>query len=336
MELNLFEAKNGYLEVAAVLPFDSVVYELKYRESGAFQAVFPRTASVEKAVKVGTFANISVNPAHSLMYIHTVKKSPDEIWAYGYEAKELLNKREMLGTGVEPAAGDTSAVDMLNTAINALYGYSWATTPAEINGISGEIDPAGIEYSSLLDFVFAICEKNNAGLMLYRDPYARKGVIKIYPGVDRSADVLFSKTFGTLRDYTAIDSDVNYVNKVRAIGSEGVTIVDVEPNLSGEIYSLVLDLRAEFPRDPDEMSMEEYVNALSTRAALQRIAQGREHKFDVSALDARDYGTTYGLGDIVGVYDDQAHVAVNHRIAAVKFKLENNAIKTEIELEAIT
>lgn len=333
MECNIFSVNNGFLDVAAVLPSSSIVYELKYRETGSFQAVFPRTAITESAIKIGRFANIMVSPQSTLMYIHTVKFTDTEIWAYGYEAKELLNKCAMLGTGEEPPAGEASSATMLDDAIEALYNYSWAGTTAEISGISGNIDPAGIEYYSLLDFILTICEENKAGLMIYRA--SRKGVVKIYAGTDVSASVVFSKSFGTLREYDTSDSDIDYVNKVIAIGTDNVLVTDTEPNISGETYSLTIDLREEFPRDEEEMTVTQYTNAVRERAYFQRISQARTHAINVGDIDTRDYGNTYTLGDIVGVYDDSTQNVIKYRVSAVKFTLEKNALKTQIKLEGI-
>ena len=93
MAFNIFEKQsNGTLVLSAVLQTSSIVWEEGFNVIGKLQAVLPKSSEALSTVKVGCFA--TVDTSMLMYYIYGIRLTDDELWAYGYECKALLQKQQ--------------------------------------------------------------------------------------------------------------------------------------------------------------------------------------------------------------------------------------------------
>ena len=317
------------------VPFKSVVWEERYNDIGKMQAVFPITADAVSIVKVGRFAVITPTSEFSprAMYIHSVRITATEVWAYGSEAKCLWQKAGMMNLGDNN--GEVTVKTRLESVISTNGNFSFLGLVTFPNLGTGNYD--SLEYNNVYEYITKILDSKNAGWGAGLQ--VQNGTISINArvGVDKSGTVRFGTFLGNAvtAEYT-VDNQ-SYMNRVYAVGQadDDIVVVQVDQtNSDHEIYSAYLDKRLDFPK-PEEMTLEDYQDALQTRAYMSVIARHVRETLKISDINAEEYGSEYTLGDIVGVVIDDLNLTAKRRVVAVKRVLEGNNDKLSIELGAV-
>lgn len=326
MECSILKPVNGRLEQVGILPHKSIVWEECWQKAGSFQAVFAVTPQILNAVKVGNFVAISIR--NTAMYIHSVQIKGNEIWAYGYEAKQLLDKVALLPMtyGHSVALAET-----IESVIEDNVPYSWFDAFASSTESIGTADIDGMEYLSVLGFIQECAVLKSAGFKLVLNSAFTKLSFVLKRGVDRSETAIFSKLFGNIGDAYWTQSDKSYITKVIALGSNGITeTAEEQIDQDAEEYSAVLDLRESFPWDEEELTEQEYRNAIAVRANMSLIARHATESVEVNSIDTADFEVKYEIGDIVSVSLPQIGKVSSQRIIAAKWTIEGN--KTTLAL----
>lgn len=329
MECSVLTVENGTFKVVDLLPYKSIVWVTEYLEHGGLQAVFARSDYVLNAVKAGRYAVLDDDT--TIMYIHTVKITPSEVWAYGYEAKYLFDRCAVAGRTFA-TFGDTEIGQAISDQITSYCEYSWLGTITVPELGNGNLD--SLDYVSLWDFVACSCEIKNAGFKVVYNSTTKKGDVVVYQGQNHSTTAIFSVGLGNFNGATVTDSDADYINTVYVIGENNVVVVAQRTGFTGEIYSDVLDLRDEYPK-PDEMTDAEYEAALEERGNMMLTERIKTRKIELQELDSYNYGITYSMGDIVTIYDPIAGGTVQRRVVAVQRVIEGNVDKIKITLDEV-
>lgn len=332
----------------AVLPFKSLVWEECYNDIGKMQVVFTRSDRVLKNVTVGNFARIS--GTKNIMYIHSLKLTDTELWAYGYEIKGLMRKKhalpeETVVTGYE--------VDLQIELLRLCYEgwFRWDSYDHLLridNGTFGRRVLSGLDFETVYDALKQVCALYGAGFTteLYIDA-DENNLLKthhvVYFGNDVSSNVRFASVLGNVQNLTYTVDDQNYINTVIVYGADpevaGSLYEEIAQTASAqqrieENYNAILDLREEYPK-PDDMTVAEYQAALQTRAQMSLIARHITRQISVGNIDTREYGKKYKLGDIVGVIIPELDIKAKMRVSAVQRTVEGNNEKISVSLETL-
>ena len=327
MECSILKtADNGKIVPVELLPYKSIVWEEGWQTSGTAQVVFVRNDYVMDAVKVGRW--IGLDFTRVLMYIHSVKVTDTEVWAYGYEAKELFAKCAMTQ---QPAAGATDIDQAVETAIRTYCPYTWFGQTLIGSWGTGNID--SLEYVSLAEYISGCAQLAHKGWKLERN--STTGLLDFgdYIGKDKSTAVQFATTLGNTRDIKYTKSDKNYCNKVYAIGENGIIESAAESPLVGEVYSALLDLRESFPQDT--MTESEYRAALHDRAHMSLIARHATEKIEIGDIDTDEFGITYGLGDIISIDVPDLYLTATKRVTLARYTIEGGNIEIKLTLSEV-
>lgn len=335
MECSILTIVNNELRVLDVLPHKSIVWEEKWQDSGSFQAVFTRTPYVLDAVKAGNFVYLSGR--QTAMYIHTVKITATEVWAYGYEAKQLLDKQALL-----PIENYNTAVNvkiLINTIILFYILFPWfdAENSKPLIEEVGTTNIDAMEYLSVFQFLHEVGTAKRAGYNLVFNSSATKLLLTFHRGADRTENngagnspVILSEYIGNIKGSAFTQSNKNFINRVIALGTNGITEAAGQPEQDEITYSAVLDLRDSFQWDSEEMTEAEYRAALYTRANMSLIARYSTEQIDAGQVDISGFESDYYLGDIVSIKLPDIGVSDEQRVVAAKWTIEGN--KTTLAL----
>lgn len=321
------------IRLETVLPFKSVVWEERYLDAGKMQAVFNKTDAVMDAVRVGKFALI--DGTGRLMYIYGIKLTESELWAYGYEAKALLQKKAMMNFGTNE--GEVDIATKITNAITTYGGYSFMSVGV-LSGL-GEANLDGLEYNSVYDYVRKCLALNGHG---WNASYAQStGTVVVYSdtGIDQSDYYLFASELGNVSGLTYALDDQNYISRVYAVGDDDGSNVfvyeDETDPMTGEIRSVYLDCRLDFPK-PEDMTLANYEEALHTRARMSLIARHSKETLTVKNIDPSGINSLYFLGDIVTVAVPDYDVKQKMRIVCVRRTIEGGVEQIQTELEKVS
>lgn len=328
MKCSIYATTDGKIVLTEVLPYESIVWEEGWQTAGVMQAVFTKTQYVLDAVRVGRWMGILAS--RTLMYIHSIQLTDTEVWAYGYEAKALFDKCAMLPLA---PAGEVSMDDAIDAAITANVPYSWLGNDGTF-GFLGTANLDGLEYASVGEFVTGCMKLKGKGWHLAYNDVTNKLIPFVRSGADKTATVRFATVLGNASAIKFTKSVKSYCNKVIALGSDGITETAQESPIIGETYSALLDLREEYPREQG-VTEADYRAALQTRAYMSLIARHTTEKVDIGDIDTSQFGTDYGLGDIVSVDIPDAYMTTTRQVTAVKYTIEGGIVKTELTLKEV-
>lgn len=330
MVCSIYKTENGKIMPLEVLPYVSIVWEESWQGIGTAQLVFTRTDYVLDAVRVGRWAGITNRTINQrLMYIHSVQVTETEVWAYGYEAKALLQKCALLPLS---EAGTVNVATVIESVLTNNVPYSWFDQIHTENTGTANLD--GMEYASVADFVAGCAEMKSFGWAVWYNATTSKLDFEIQSGSDKSGTVIFATVLGNTRNTKYTKSDKSYCNTVIALGSDGIYESAQESPLIGETYSALLDLRAEYPREQG-VTEAAYREALQSRAYMSLIARHTTEKVDIGDIDTSQFGTDYDLGDIIAVDIPDLHMTTQRRVMAVKYTIEGGIVKTELTLKEV-
>ena len=330
----LFDVIGGKFTGKGVLPYKSVVWEMGFVESGALQIVYDRNSETEARVTVGTFARFQDLPwlPQCLMYIHTVKITRDEVWAYGYEAKELLKKCELRP---QPQWGEQNLTDTITDIFVFNVPYSWFMKydgEGDLAGLRaadmGEANIGNLDYMNVFEYIAECCKLKGFGFTVDMDLYENvgKAILYIYEADDHTDKARFSPMLGNLDEYTYVVSDKGWHNIVTAIGMDTDGETEIYEQVTNreqdeEKYSVILDLRTEMPRD-EGVSMADYRSALQTRARMSLGQRKTKRIIDVQDSTVAQGALEYNVGWLVKIILPAFGLSVTKVISKVAFIYE--------------
>lgn len=329
MEINIYkvvpnnnQARDAHLELVALMPFKSVVWEEQYSTCGTMQAVFFRDEDTLDIIKVGRLATFT--PSQILMYIHSVKITDTEVWAYGYEAKALFEKKVFFNT---ISATSTDIVQYLTAQIDS-YRLNWMDSL--IAASMGSENLTAIESNNWLAFIKSCCALNNHGFYLSLNPSTQTGRLTIKKPVSNVA--ILASQLGNVRDIAYTLTDKPYYNTVAIFGltTDGVIapaiVRDSGLTINDEIYSTLLDLRQDYPQ-PEGMSYDDYDAAIQTRGRISLGLRKAKETVDVGAIEQ-----DCDWGDLVTVVIPELNVSAAKRIVSTTYKCEGGILTKSYKL----
>lgn len=322
------------IRLETIVPCKSVVWEERYLDAGNMQAVFAKTDTVMDAVRVGKFALI--DGTLRLMYIYGIKLTETELWAYGYEAKALLQKNAMMNNGTND--GEVDIATKLADAMT-LYGQlSYITTWIFPTGTLGTANLDGLEYNSVYDYIRKCLSLNGHGWNAAYMQSSGAVMLTADTGIDQSDYYLFASELGNVSGLSYALDNQSYYSRVYAVGEDNgstVYVYEDEDNPEHEVYSVYLDCRLDFPR-PDDMTRADYEDALHTRARMSLIARHAKETLTVKNIDTSGYGSLYFLGDIVTVAVPDYDVKQKMRIVCARRTIEGGVEQLALELTKVS
>ena len=322
------------IRLETIVPCKSVVWEERYLDAGKMQAVFAKTDAIMDAVRVGKFALI--DGTLRLMYIYGIKLTETELWAYGYEAKALLQKNAMMNNGTND--GEVDIATKLADAMT-LYGQlSYITTWIFPTGTLGTANLDGLEYNSVYDYIRKCLSLNGHGWNAAYMQSSGTAMLTADTGIDQSDYYLFASELGNVSGLSYVLDNQSYYSRVYAVGEDNgstVYVYEDENNPEHEVYSVYLDCRDDFPR-PDDMTRADYEDALRTRARMSLIARHAKETLTVKNIDTSGYGSLYFLGDIVTVAVPDYDVKQKMRIVCARRTIEGGVEQLALELTKVS
>ena len=305
--------------------FTSLVWCESYTGAGRFQLVAPKTAHSIPLLADGNF--VGIPGKDTLMFIQSTEDKDGMLWAYGAEAKCLLDSRVYTGTitvrkEVEPAlrsvVAESNPYDFLDLA--PLRGLTART-------VSQRTYPTVFEVSQVW------CDAVGYGFRLVHDKSARKLLYDVYSGTERTG-VKFAEQYGNLSGLTRLVSQAEWRN-VAYVGGAGegadrIFVTTGETDASGmarrEMFVDARDIQPE-----DGQSDAEYRELLTARGNEKLTEQNRvlEISFDVST---KDFGNTFFLGDKITAVLPEYGLRMSVRVAEFTEIYENNILRTQLTM----
>lgn len=305
--------------------FTSLVWTESYTGSGLFQIVMPKTERAIELLQEQHF--VGLTGSDTLMYIDSVEDKDGQIWAYGTEAKYLLDGR--IYDGTLNLSGNIEST--LRTAIMEKRPYPFISL-AESSGLT-ETGRSQATYKSLFEISKTWCESAGYGFRLKHDKNAKKLLYSIYSGEERNG-IKFAEKYGNLHNLTRTLSEKGFKNVAYVGGyGEGADRVFVTV---GAIDSSGLSRREMFVDAKDlqkgtNQSDSDYLSVLSARGLekLNEVNKTMEIAFDIST---QDYGKSFYLGDKITCLLPEYGMYISVRVAEVTRTFENNILTTSLTL----
>lgn len=322
MECNVY---NSMLEKQDIVTeFVSMRWEERYSDVGSFYIVVNKTKEALQTFKVGNF--VGVRPYDTLMYIYSIEDKNGQIWAYGAEAKHLLNTRIYDGT-----IRCNNVESSLKSAVMQSRPLPiWGTT--ESKGLTATLDSQR-SYNSLLELSKAWCDMADYGFRFKHDRANKKLLYDVYEGVERKNEV-FAEKLRNMLDLTRIVSEKQFANVAVVLGSgEGedrkkVVVGDVDTTgfARSEIYVDARDLTQE-----EGQTESVYLELLKTRGLekLKERQKSDEIDFEISS---EGLNKDFFVGDVVTCLLPEYGFSAKIRISGFSTTYERNVQKTSLSL----
>ncbi len=305
--------------------FTSLVWSESYTGAGKFQVVSPKTEHALLLLMEGNF--VGIPDSDTLMYIQSVEDKDGELWAYGCEAKCLLDSRVYVGTircsgNVEEALrGALERSSLYNIMALAPIRGLPATTVSQRT------------YPTLFELSRAWCESVGYGFRLVHDKSSHRLLYDVYEGAARSG-IKFSEQYGNLSGLTRLVSETGFRN-VAYVGGGGegadrVFVITGDTGAEGmarrEMFVDARDLQQE-----EGQTLAEYEELLRARGNEKLAEHNRvlEISFDISG---QDFGKSFFLGDLITCVLPEYGIRLIVRVAEFTNTYENNIKKTSLTL----
>lgn len=312
-------------KIGIISAFTSLIWGESYTGSGSLQMVLPKTKEAGKIISCGNF--IGIPSSDTLMYIQSVEDKDGDIWAYGCEAKCLLDSRVYAGSVKCNGSIETA----LRNAVSASRPYSILGL-ATARGLTA-ITVSQRTYPTLYELSRIWCEAGGLGFRLVHDKTAQKLLYDVYEGQTKSG-IKFAEQYGNLSNLTQLISEKSYKN-VAYVGGGGegtdrvfVTAGDTESTdfERREIFVDARDLQQE-----EGQTLDEYKQLLVARGneKLNEQLKSREISFDISS---KDFGKSFCLGDIITCVLPDYDIVLSVRISEFTKTYESNQVTTELTL----
>lgn len=305
--------------------FTSLVWGESYTGAGRFQVVSPKTAHSISLLADGNF--VGIPGKDTLMFIQSTEDKEGMLWAYGSEAKCLLDSRVYAGTITCRKEVETA----LRSAVQAARPYDFLGL-APLRGLTGRTISQRT-YPTVFEVSRAWCETVGYGFRLIHDKTAHKLLYDVYEGVERTG-IKFAEQYGNLSGLTKLVSQAGWRNVAyvggAGEGSERIFVTTGETDASGiarrEMFVDARDLQPEEGQTDDE-----YTELLRSRGNEKLAEQNRvlEISFDVST---QDFGKRFFLGDKITAVLPEYGMRLMVRVAEFTEIYENNILRTQLTL----
>ena len=247
-----------------------------------------------------------------------------------YSCNRLLNKRAIIQknsiTNIE--IGVRSVIEknlrnLPNVQIGELNGFENATETMLYGG-------------QVLDEIMPILETAKIGNRMRWDSDKRIHVFELYKGRDLTEGihaVVFSEEYKTAKDLVIANDDSVFKNVIYVPGTlkdnaETEIVVEVGTATGDDRFEKWLDRSFRQDEEETESQFRERLNQIGLEEIAKLVSR---HTFSVS-IDAKEYGTTYKLGDVVSCVSQRFGVELKSRITSVKYTLDISGEKINLIL----
>lgn len=287
--------------------------------------VAPKTEHTLPLLSEGNF--VGIPDSDTLMYIQSIEDKDGELWAYGCEAKCLLDSR--VYAGVIRCRG--SVEEALRNALESTALYDFIGL-APLRGLPASTISQRT-YPTLFELSRAWCEGVGYGFRLLHDKSSHRLLYDVYEGAERRG-IKFSEQYGNLSGLTRLVSETGFRN-VAYVGGGGegtdrVFVVTGDTGAEGmarrEMFVDARDLQQE-----DGQTLAEYEELLRARGNEKLAEHNRvlEISFDISG---HDFGKSFFLGDLITCILSEYGIRLIVRVAEFTNTYENNIKKTSLTL----
>lgn len=312
----------NYEQVGLLETFESLIWDERFYESGAFEIYCIATPEARKLLRIGNRVQ-RIDVDTMIGVIDTVAEQNDDdgiphIVASGRDALYLLNRRIVLEykqykeTNLRTIAKNLIANNVTATS-------NTARTIPRIRYVDKRVDPAYItgQYrgETVHDALSGMCKTTDTGIRARLNENDNYVEVSLYNSANRTENqtenhpVILSLDFGTLNDAEWTNSKSGYANIAYVAGEDtgaSRVIVSTSNGARGENrYEMFVDARDQQSgedEDGNTLSAAEYKELLRNRGreALSEIEYGRT--FDSTMSDIYQYRKDYNIGDLATVH----------------------------------
>jgi hypothetical protein len=251
---------------------------------------------------------------------HKYDTSRTTITINAYTCNRMLNKRAII---------QKNTINNIENGVRAVVKNNLRGLPnVELGELSGFDDATEtmLYGGQVLDEIMPILETAKIGNRMRWDADRRIHVFELYKGRDLTEGihaVVFSDEYKTAKDLVIASDDsvfknVIYVPGTLKDGAETEIVVEVGATTGDDRFEKWLD--RSFIQD-DEETESQFRERLK-QIGLEEIAKLVSRRTFSVAIDTKEYGTTYKLGDIVSCVSQRFGVELKSRITSVKYTLD--------------
>jgi hypothetical protein len=282
------------------------------------------------AVENGGIIYDTVRDMSFVIRNHKYDTSRTTITINAYTCNRLLNKRAIIQKNTI-ANIENGVRSVINRNLRRLANIELG----ELNGFTDTIETI-IYGGQILDEIMPILETAKIGNRMRWDADRRIHVFELYKGRDLTEGihaVVFSEEYKTAKDLVIANDDSVFKNVVYVPGtlnddSETEIVVEVGTASGDERFEKWLDRSFRQDKEETESQFRERLKQIGLEEIARLVSR---HTFAVS-IDAKEYGTTYKLGDVVSCVSQRFGVELKSRITSVKYTLDISGEKINLIL----
>ena len=322
MECNIYDS--SLKKIGILSSFISMTWNEQYSDVGSFMIAVYKDSDTLQYIRKGNF--VAVRPYDTLMYIYSVEDKNNQLWAYGAEAKVLLQRKIYNGkltcknieTTLKTAVSEKNDISIIGVAEN--------------KGLTAKTDSQR-SYSSLFDLSKTWCDFAGYGFRLTYDRKNRSLLYDIYEG-EYKEDVVFAEKYGNLYNLRRSSSQKQWANVAYVAGAgEGeyrkVVVCGATDTTGFERSEIFVDAR---DLQMEEGQTESEYEAILLSRGLETLANYNEIDELDFEIETSGFGTDYKLGDIVSCLLPEYGLKLSIRICGFTTVYENNKTTTKLQL----
>ena len=322
--MKAFNVYNENLErIGTIETWVSLLWEEGYNTLGDFLIEVQQTKEIAKLLKIGNY--IGRGDFKTLCLIRSVEVKDKKIIANGHTAAAILNERV-----------STKVIDNQNAeeAMRGLVSERAAWPCVELGELSNLTEKFERQTSdkTVLEYCEEIAAEIDAGFILRFDKQRKKLLFEVYKP-DINKNLIFATKFGNLSETVYSESENKFKN-VAVVAGEGegenrITVFAGETESEGaarrELYVDARNVRIE------ENETEENYRTRLLNLGLKKLAEQIKIQNISVSIDSEDFGTRFGLGDVVTLILDDIGIKIQPRIIGFSYKSQNNQNYLEAE-----
>lgn len=312
-------------------------HEISHAESLQMSVFYNGIGKFSLSLPIDDY-NLSVVQIDSILYdtawdtafiikARKIETDSNRITANGYTTNWILNRRV---AAVKTVIGtiETGVYSAINNNLRGLN-----ITTDSVKGLTSQSD-AILYGGQLLDGIIEILGTASMGHRMKWIPASKSHVFEVYKGEDKTVGIhamVFSPERGTasklvVNDDDSLSANVIYVPGVTTADTQTYRAVGTATGADRTEYWLPQDLR----QDSDETAAQfnTRLGAVGQEAAAQLV---RRKSFNVE-IDPSDYGTVFGLGDIVSCVSTRFGERFSARVTGAKYKMDKNETAVSLTL----
>jgi hypothetical protein len=322
--MKAFNVYNENLErIGTIETWVSLLWEEGYNTLGDFLIEVQQTKEIAKLLKIGNY--IGRGDFKTLCLIRSVEVKDKKIIANGHTAAAILKERV-----------STKVINNQNgeKAMRELVSEMAAWPCVELGELSNLTEKFKRQTSdkTVLEYCEEIAAEIDAGFILRFDKQRKKLLFEVYkPNINKN--LIFAAKFGNLSETVYSESENKFKN-VAVVAGEGegenrITVfagaTESEGTARRELYVDARNVRIE-----DGETKENYRTRL-LNLGLEKLAEQIKIQNISVSIDSEDFGTRFGLGDVVTLILDDIGIKIQPRIIGFSYKSQNNRNYLEAE-----